>query len=182
MLPDDPQRNQSIETINAMGSQGMVIMPAGPVTQVFEGQKTVQAGAIYIERLEAAHLSLVATDAGYLVNPLAAPRPQFAPKPRPVLQPPDHVPTLVGRTTELSSLFVTLGAHIFVEVYGPADIGKTALLETAGAQASVETFPDGVLFLRPRRMMVTDLLQELHDTLFCQCRTRAKSHRCAIGA
>lgn len=160
-------RQGQIGSVDARGSQGAVFNPQGPVTQIYGSQQNVHTGGgTYIEKLQVAQLILTLTAAGGMVNQVAASLPTLIAKPRPVWRPPDHVPSLVGRANETSTIFATLDNHRFVEVYGPVDIGKSALLEAAATNQTGQSLPDGTIFLRPRQTTAADLLQEIHDEFF----------------
>jgi hypothetical protein len=54
----------------------------------------------------------------------------------------------------------------FVELYGPAGIGKTALLCYLAHHVSPEAFPDGILCFPAHHLLLADLLQLLYDAFY----------------
>lgn len=138
----------------------------GPVTLIAGTQEIAQLAAA-IEKLDAARFVLSAAGAGARIDLSAGAPPRLAPRPRPVFAPPDFVPELIGREQESATLAAALQANRAIEVYGPADVGKTALLESLAAHAVRDAFPDGIVFLRPFFCVAaTDLLQLIHDQFY----------------
>jgi hypothetical protein len=141
--------------------------PAGVTAGAGEIEPKSVLSALFGSALAEALLTLTATPGGGRVDPAAAAPPRLVPRPRPVLAPPDFVPALVGREQELSALAAALDDARMVEVYGPADVGKTALLQTVAAQAAEDIFPDGILFLQAHRWQrAADVMQYVHDLFY----------------
>lgn len=73
---------------------------------------------------------------------------------------------LQGRETEVAAAAAALTAGRSVEIFGPAGIGKTALLRFLQYEPVADRFPDGVIHLFGGALPALDQLQMLYDAFY----------------
>lgn len=73
---------------------------------------------------------------------------------------------LLGREAEVAAATTALTAGRVLEIFGPAGIGKTALLRFLEYEPATDRFPDGVIHLFQGALPVLDQLQALYEAFY----------------